>query len=353
MEGAGEMKRISMALAVVAVVAAVAVLVYAMSLLWKGRRVSSLPGPAAEGIASSGPARSQGASTQPASRNAAPVELTDEVFNQMAKDIAETIQPIRWHRPEFDGKTELTPEELAKVKAVTARHFSNYQRIGSIRLRAKQTITPLVDNAETRRYVKNRFGIDSFDLEIIATHNPQYFAMRGRWGDDNNVREIVTPAGKFSSGHVGMGESWITAYLDGEIFPELSLLQCGHLREGVAWTLPAPSQEFESYLNKQPQARYSVVQTFNRDDGWVQSHWFNEQTGLLERTAMHELDKNGNPTKLWSFSVIEYAPYNGVQYVKRSLVYGQKMQVRLEFSTEDVNITPLDPIRPGLPTEGK
>jgi len=346
------MKRISMALAVVA---AVAVLVYAMSLLWKGRRVSSPPGPAAEGIASSGPARSQGASTQPASRNAAPVELTDEVFNQMAKDIAETIQPIRWHRPEFDGKTELTPEELAKVKAVTARHFSNYQRIGSIRLRAKQTITQLVDSIKTRLYLAQHRGINSFDLEITAMRNPQYFAMRGRRGDVQNFREIITPAGKFSSGQVGMGESFIPQYLDGEMyFLEGTLLQRGHLREGVAWTLPAPSQEFESYLNKQPQARYNVIENLKRIDGYLVSYWFSEETGLLERVAFHGIDKQDKPNRLAALTAIEYAPSNGVQYVKRAIILDNEIGVRYDFTTEDVNIRPLDSATlPDPPTEEK
>ena len=330
------------------VTAAVVILICGVIWIWSRASEPSRPSPSMAAPSAKPAAQSQKSSALPKGKSPVPVELTDEMFDKLATEIAETIKPNVWKRPEFDGQSDrLTSEQLAKVKAIAARHFSNFQRIGSLQMRATQTISALVDNKEANGYVKARQMADNYDLEITGTRNPQHFAMRGRMGNDNSVREVITPAGKLSSGHVGFGESFIPAYLEGEqYFLELTLLKCGSsVQEGVPWTLPAPSQEFDSFLNSQPQARYSVIKNLNQGDGLMESYWFNEQSGLLERVTIHNLDDQGRPKQMTAMTAIEYAPYNGVPYVKRSLTYGIKMQVRCEYTTHDVKIRPLDTTR--------
>ena len=98
------------------------------------------------------------------------------------------------------------------------------------------------------------------------------------------MEEIITPAGKVSSGHWGQGASLVPPYLDGERnFLEKRILKYGDsVRENISMDYDLPGLAEAVKTKDVKNARYDLIEQTIEDDGYTTTYWFNRETGMLD-----------------------------------------------------------------------
>jgi len=303
--------RILLAVAVGAVLVGLAIVLYGGPFTEESSPAASGPDAHAprQAIESDGK-RSSGKSTQDVDPMAALAAKLDPVVG----DTAKLLHPLEWTRAEFDGKPKyFSPEDLARAKAIVKRYRDNFQSIESLEFDFKVTETVLKDTKRAREWARVRGA----DLHFKLKRQPMSLKMTGT-RSGQKVTSIVTPVGRTGDG--SKDESFLPFFLDGDFaFTDYVLLTYGNrVREGVH--LAEAPKALREQMSKMGLADelYNVIEKPGEKRGvrTVNSHWFNDRTGMLDFLVLRPEPDDGSG----SFAVFEYYDLgSGRYYLKREL----------------------------------
>jgi len=247
------------------------------------------------------------------------------------------IKPTDWQMPAVEGGPgRFSAEDYAKARELIDRYLGNFSRIHSLKLHHETVTTGEVENDFTEEYLRTRpMDNSSFDLEI--TRQPVFFKMTGIQGDGEHVREVVTPVGKISSGHLGRGESWVPYYLDRS--PGLAnrtLLNLGkYVHENVPMNLDLPALGDVLQETNIKKHTYDVIEAINlgppRDVVWLSTtYWFNRDTGMLDLVIRRRVQPAKEEPAIYGATLVDYYDLGGIYYPKRIVGYSFDGQIRRE-----------------------
>ena len=266
-------------------------------------------------------------------------------FQTVGEDVIDNslkaLQPVVWREPIFDGEPEnFSPEDFVKAKEVLARYDANFSAIKSMSLRYQKLETGLANLASARPAIDDMATM-SFDIE--ATRAPLFFRLRGRIGKVDGVEEIITPAGKISSGHFGFGGSAVPAYLDGEgYFSGAALLKHGDcVRSNVPmeYALPGLAELAEKAKGKM----YDVILLAEDGSDVTDEYWFDQEAGMLGFVVQRKghADTGANPFCL--ARGFEYQSVGEIHYPKRIVSCEYDGQTKSEAHYADLVINGASP----------
>jgi hypothetical protein len=261
-------------------------------------------------------------------------------LEDIADEVIEKIRPAEWKRQRFDGQAEhFSGEDLEKALRIVSRHFDNFSKIRSVRFEQVRRCEFPADNELARSEIaRKRSDAHNFAFTVEANRAPAYLKIQGFLANGEQVEEIVTAAGKFTSGHIRYAESFMPAYLDGERWVvEYSLLTHGdRVQEDrrMDYDLPELAEPLRS--KDLENSRYDVIEDIKDDVGLVNTYWFNRETGMLDFliTRRSTPKKDENPT--YSAAMIDYYRVDGIYYFKSYMAYDCDFHLRYEENITDL-----------------
>jgi len=259
------------------------------------------------------------------------------------------LLPIGWTRPRFSGKPEeFTPEDFTKARTILDRYFGNFSRIGSISFRHEKKTSALEDNDFTRKFLRVRKAVDNWTVDVEITRSPLYFRMEGALGDGRSIKEIVTPAGKISSGFFRSGESNIPVYLEGEeLFSEALLLKHGdRIERARTMDLELPGLEDSVARAWQDRTQYDVIVLYQDAPPKLRrDFWFSRDTGMVEFVVAWLDVPDPKDRSLYDATAVTYCRAGDVLYPRRTVRYLRDYQLLHEEDVHDLVIN-------GVPASG-
>jgi hypothetical protein len=279
------------------------------------------------------------AQTQPETER--PKQILDNVsLDEIAQDVIEEVKALDWPgRVRFDGKAlYFSAEDLEKAKRIVSRYFDNFSKIRSVTFKQCSTSEVLDDTQLTRSYAEKRIALDNSVMHIKAVRNPMYLKITGTTGDGKEIDEVVTPAGKLTSGHIGFAESFIPTYLDGERwFFEYSLLKAGdRVREDVVMDLQLSILQDWFKRKDLENTRYDAIEDIKDDVGLINTYWFNRETGMLDFLITTHVKANRRDNPIYSVLAIDYYDIDGTYYFKNFVCYDCDFQIKHEENITDL-----------------
>jgi hypothetical protein len=245
--------------------------------------------------------------------------LLDEMLDEITDEIISTVRPIEWQRAEFDGYPEnFSYEDFEKAKVITKKYFDNYSKVQTVEFTMTRERIALTTNEFTKWFLgEGKSRTDNYSVEVQLARSPLYLKMSGAFANGEEFQEIVTPAGKISSGHFGRGASWVPHWLGGEkFFLERAVLKYGSsVKENVSMDYELPKDFKEHFdLSSYKNNTYDVIESVHEDIGTTRSLWFNRKTGMLDFSISKKLDVKEGEIPFFDFCVITYGEVDGIYY---------------------------------------
>ncbi|MHC4477350.1 MAG: hypothetical protein ACYTEL_17015 [Planctomycetota bacterium] len=255
-------------------------------------------------------------------------------LEDLANEVIDEMRPLDWQRQRFDGRAEhFSKEDLRKARRIVSRYFDNFSKIRSIKFDQSKTCEFLVDNELTRSAISRKHtDAHNYTFRVEATRSPVYLRIQGSLAGGELVAEIVTPAGKFTSGHITYAESFLPAYLDGEKWVnEYSLLKYGdRVKENVSMDYDLPRLAETIGSKDLGNTKYDVVEDKKDDVGLVNTYWFNRNSGMLDFLITRRTKPDTDASPIYSVTMIDYYEANGLYYFKGYVCYDCDFQVKYQ-----------------------
>jgi hypothetical protein len=265
-----------------------------------------------------------------------------EVFpEEFIAEAIRDLQPIVWTKSRFvENIGGLSPEQLAEARSILTRYAANFRQISSLSFRLEQE-TVEVGEESLPAVVRDR----SYSASVTATRVPPSLHVAGADRNGNEILEILTPAGKISSGWFGLGGSQTACYIDGEFFfSEGGLLElAANVRHGMKMQHRIPY--LATYVDAIGDGTYDVIGVASARSGAVREFWFCEETGMLHFAVGRSGTGAGH-----SFSeavVVEYQEVEGIRYPRHWLRYESDRQIAAEAFIRQLELNGVSATRAG------
>jgi len=327
--------------------AVVVILIVAVVLLWcftgKDETPEAIEKPAATAPKPQGEGMRQTAEASVSEEDDIDLEKATEVILEAVEEITDKIKPVVWQQPDYsDLPKNLSGEDLETAKRLLSRFSENFSKIVSLSLHHEQKLTAVVDREYTRNALERPGGF-SYRVEYAAS--PFYFKMQGTY-EGEDFKEIITPAGKISSGQVGRGASWIPQYNSGAFCFNLGtsyvLAEADSLEEDVAFTMNPPGLEEYAKRATDKAALYDVIVDYRKQavvgGDLLTKFWINKKTGMVDFVTDERIPPKDDNI-FYSATAYEYEKTGEVYYLKKRVLFTKDCRLKFEDSYTDISIT--------------
>ena len=271
-----------------------------------------------------------------------PAPLSDAVGIELPGLVDGTVSepvPTVWRRPRFDGVPEgFSKEDFAKAEPILLRYERNFSHIGSLSLHHRRVVTAAEDTP-TSAAMQSRAAADNWSVAVEATRSPAYFRMEGSISEGRDVSELITPAGKTSNGTLGVGESWVPAYLDGESLLQVAvLLKYGDgIDQGRRMDLKLPG--LEAFTAGARATEYDVITMLvDAPPELEKGFWFSHETGMADFVVARQVNAKSGEPSIYDAMAIQYRNVGGIYYPEHTVRYYMGYQLRGEEWFTDLTV---------------